>query len=116
MGFFNGSLRHKSDWGWPGSSASYQTANGANGYGLHDMAGNVFEWCNDWYGSSYYQEYLNQGSPPDPRGPISGSYRTSRGGCWDFYGAYWCRVAARDADTSDDRSKVRGFRCASGTP
>ncbi len=62
----------------------------ANGYGLHDMAGNVWEPVWDWYDSSYYAN--SPGS--DPRGPASGSYRVLRGGGWERF-AISCRVASR---------------------
>lgn len=111
VGFFDGSLRYKADWNWPGSPTSYQTASGANGYGLHDMAGNVWEWCNDWYSSTYYSSspYAN------PTGPASGTNRVVRGGGW-YYLADYCRVADRPYFTPGFRNSNFGFRCASGTP
>ncbi|HNQ21498.1 MAG TPA: SUMF1/EgtB/PvdO family nonheme iron enzyme [Phycisphaerae bacterium] len=112
VGFFDGSLRYKADFNWPGSPTSYQTANGANGYGLYDMAGNVWEWCNDWYSSAYYSS-----SPyNNPHGPASGSYRVLRGGGW--YGIYYalqCRCTYRGTDGPGIRGNRTGFRCASGT-
>lgn len=109
--FFDGSLRYKTDWNWPGSPTSYQTASGANGYGLHDMAGNVWEWCHDWYSGTYYSS-----SPyNNPTGPASGSSRVLRGGSWNDYASY-CRVASRGNDSPVTHHGRYGFRCAVETP
>ena len=76
---------------------------GANGYGLYDMTGNVWEFIWDWYG-----DYA-QTTQTDPRGPSSGSDRVIRGGSWGS-GAEYCRVANRYSDGPGRRSNYDGFR------
>ena len=74
-----------------------------NGWGLHDMHGNVLEWGQDWYGG------YGSDSATDPTGPESGSYRVYRGGCW-FISSDYCRSADRRRDTPDSRNYILGFR------
>jgi len=68
-----------------------------NGLGLYDMAGNVYEWCQDWFGN-----YPLVGNITDPLGPLSGSHRVVRGGSW-FSDAVYCRSASRYDCTPDVR-------------
>jgi len=76
-----------------------------NGVGLYDMAGNVWEWCWDWYGETSYAS--SPGS--DPRGPASGTGRVLRGGSWCVY-ANGCRVANRGNYWPDYELGNLGFR------
>ena len=79
-----------------------------NGYGLYDMAGNVWEWCSDRYDASYYAD-----SPKsNPTGPDSGTFRVVRGGSW-YYNPRYLRVAGRLSDSPTDSLYYNGFRCVS---
>lgn len=76
-----------------------------NELGLHDMSGNVWEWCHDWYGDYTDASRIN------PIGPPSGHVRVMRGGSWIF-GANDCRVACRFYRSPHDKIYRLGFRIA----
>jgi len=87
VGFYDGKLKLKTDYNWPSTTTSYQTDNSTNGYGLVDMAGNAWQFVNDWYSTTYYSTSpLN-----NPKGPDAGAgspmpdgkqYKGMRGGNW----------------------------------
>ena len=74
-----------------------------NAWGFHDMMGNVWEWCGDWYGD-YQTDVIN-----DPTGPSSGKFRVMRGGCWNVF-ASSCPAISRGRFMPQEASSVTGFR------
>jgi formylglycine-generating enzyme required for sulfatase activity len=105
------------DDNWAGRIAVYSANSGsqttgvdnsaANALGFHAMAGNVWEWVNDWYSDTYYSV-----SPStNPLGPLSGVYRVLRGGSWDD-DTYNVRASSRSYTTPAVRSRRVGFRVA----
>jgi formylglycine-generating enzyme required for sulfatase activity len=78
---------------------------GESPYGCLDMAGNVYEWCSDWYGGDYYKKSPKK----NPQGPENGFACVLRGGCW-LDGASICRAACRGGDAPAGCGYDVGFR------
>ncbi len=98
----------KQEWGDAGGTApvgSYPAD--VSPYGAVDMAGNISQWCADWYQADYYHD-----SPLDnPTGPETGTLHVLRGEYWKSNGSIYFRCTYRDHLSPQDRSELSGFRC-----
>ena len=90
------------EWRYTAPAGSFQP----NELGIHDMGGNVFEWCEDWYDDIYYTYSVKN----SPVGPTMGKRKVIRGGCWAF-GVYDVSIYTRSFSSPDTRSSIVGFRC-----
>ncbi|KPK64634.1 MAG: hypothetical protein AMK73_04560 [Planctomycetes bacterium SM23_32] len=117
---FGNEPRRLQDYGWFGENSRETThavgEKNANPWGLHDMHGNVAEWCNDFYAEGYAPSL----GGVDPRGPAEGDERVLRGGSWRST-ADACRSSARYSEPPGFADvcfgyEAYGFRCVKAAP
>jgi formylglycine-generating enzyme required for sulfatase activity len=107
--YFTGESIEKTEANFFSSDTTAVMSYPPNGLGLYDMAGNVYEWCHDWYEYSYYEASAQE--PDFPKGPLQGVYRVLRGGCWKSLKED-LRCSKRHRNNPGSANGTYGFRCA----
>jgi formylglycine-generating enzyme required for sulfatase activity len=105
---YSGTTDDLDNYAWFGNSGGQTHEVGSklpNQLEIYNMSGNVFEWCNDWFSTDYYQS----SSADNPTGPDNGSTRVRRGGSW-YYNALRSRCAFRGEDSPTISNGIIGFR------
>jgi formylglycine-generating enzyme required for sulfatase activity len=97
--------------GYDGTAPVGEFEAGVSPYGVHDLAGNVAEWCYDWYSAEYY----SQSPSSNPQGPADGVHRVDRGGGWRSP-LTDVRCAYRHGSLPSRKTEAYGFRCARSWP
>jgi formylglycine-generating enzyme required for sulfatase activity len=112
---FGNNENNLGEYAWYGSNSGEKThpdgGKKPNTWGLYDMHGNVWEWCNDYYGDKYYESSTVE----DPKGADSGAVRVLRGGSC-LYVTRFCRSAHRFGFIPADRFVFLGFRISCSFP
>jgi formylglycine-generating enzyme required for sulfatase activity len=107
--YFTGESIEKTEANFFSSDTTAVMSYPPNGLGLYDMAGNVYEWCYDWYEYSYME--VSAQEPDFPKGPLQGVYRVLRGGCWKSLKED-LRCSKRHRNNPGTANGTYGFRCA----
>ena len=105
----NGNQIERTDANFFSSDTTPVMSYSPNGFGLYDMPGNVYEWCQDWYDYHFYDISVQE--PDNPKGPAQGVYRVLRGGCWKS-SKEDLRCAHRHRNNPGLMNGTYGFRCA----
>ncbi|MDP8221584.1 MAG: SUMF1/EgtB/PvdO family nonheme iron enzyme [Candidatus Stygibacter frigidus] len=103
---YSGTTNNSEEYAWYNTSQTHEVGTKvSNQLYIHDMSGNVWEWCNDIYSYCYYDSSPSE----NPKGPGFGSERVPRGGGWNI-SAFVCRVAIRVGNSPNVSGKNMGFR------
>ena len=113
QGFLYSGSNKQNEVGWFDENSDEETKEvglkQSNELGIFGMSGNIWEWCQEWYSTKYYEECFNHGEVKNPKGPDEGELRVVRGGSW-CHGIDRCRTTSRTGYQQEDLDSFLGFR------